>query len=238
MNYKNNICDYDYNSETAMTRDQVRDFDAWAISEMNIPGCVLMENAGLNSAKIILEHYLTDKAATVAIFCGTGNNGGDGYVIARHLCNAGQKVKVAICGEPSRIKGDALLNLNIIKKMNITIETIDPSVSDTHDRAKQFAANSQLIIDALFGTGLTGPMRSGYPAIIRAINEADIPVIAVDIPSGLDCDQGMPTNNDNAVKAETTVTFAAMKKGFLIPTAKKYTGKITVASIGIEPSAR
>ena len=107
-----------------MTRDQVRAFDNWAISEIGIPGIVLMENAGRSCTELILERLDTEKNPTVCIFCGTGNNGGDGYVIARHLINHGINVRVAVTGPADKIKGDAKINLNILKSMHQPVEEL------------------------------------------------------------------------------------------------------------------
>ncbi len=228
----------DTNNSIVMTRQQVRQFDAWAINKMGIPGCMLMENAGRNCAKLILKRLTDVNNANVIIFCGIGNNGGDGYVIARHLVNAQINVKIAICGDISKIKGDARLNLDIIKKMEIPVVVIDPLAEDITMRIADLTTGTHLLIDALFGTGLTGQMRNGYPDIVRSLNGCKKPIVAVDIPSGLDCDLGLPTDSNTAIIADATVTFVAMKKGFTNPATLKYTGDITIASIGIEPSAQ
>jgi NAD(P)H-hydrate epimerase len=212
-----------------MTGSQVRAVDAWAISTMGISGVVLMENAGSRAAEIILQRLRGRAGKRVSIFCGAGNNGGDGYVIARHLYNAGCCVKILICADPAKIKGDALINLRIIEKMQLDIETIDPA-----DPAPvQRACDSDMIVDAIFGTGLAGELRDNYIKLIENINDLDAAVVAVDIPSGLDCDEGKPLGA--AIKAAATVTFVAAKKGFKEESAKDYTGDIYVASIGIEP---
>lgn len=219
-----------------MTRQQVREFDQWAIDQMGIPGCMLMENAGHNCAKLILRLLRGQNNAKVAIFCGIGNNGGDGFVIARHLANNNIDVKIAICGDRSKIKADARLNFDIVEKMHIPVTTIDPNTQDIAQRIDDITAGVQLIVDALFGTGLTGEMRKGYPEIIRSINAAKKQTVAVDIPSGIDCNLGLPTDGHTAITADATVTFVAMKKGFTNPHAAKYTGTVTIASIGINPS--
>lgn len=197
---------------------------------------MLMENAGHNCAKLILRFLKDQSNARVIVFCGLGNNGGDGFVIARHLANNNIDVKIAICGDRSKIKADARLNLDIVDKMKMPITIIDPNTQDIAQRIDDITAGVQLIVDALFGTGLAGAMREGYPEIIRSINAAKKHTVAVDIPSGIDCDRGLPTDGHTAITADATVTFVAMKKGFTNPHAAKYTGTVTVASIGIEPS--
>jgi hydroxyethylthiazole kinase-like uncharacterized protein yjeF len=211
-----------------MTAAQVRAVDGWAISSMSIAGVVLMENAGSRTAEIIIQRLGDADGKRVSIFCGAGNNGGDGYVIARHLHNAGSSVKVLICADRAKITGDALINLQIIEKMELDIESIDPAV----ENAVQSASDSDIIVDAIFGTGLTGQLRGNYIKLIENINGLDVDVVAVDIPSGLDCDEGVPLGA--AINAVATVTFVAVKKGFKNITAKKYTGDIYIASIGIQ----
>ncbi len=214
-----------------MTRDEVRAFDSWAINVLGIPGVVLMENAGKNCADVILERLEDSEAATVLIICGTGNNGGDGYVIARHLLNAGVAVGTIIVGDPDKIKGDAKTNLDILEAMVGEIEAVDPSKAS--ERIAEISEVADMVVDAVFGTGLSGEVRGDYPAVIEAINAAGRPTLAVDIPSGLDCDTGEPLGV--AVQAGCTVTFVAVKKGFTQARSKEYTGEVLVAGIGIEP---
>ena len=214
-----------------MTRDEVRAFDAWAIDTIGIPGVVLMENAGRSCAELI-EDKLKDVAEPkVCIFCGTGNNGGDGYVIARHLINRGIQVTVVICGDRSKIKGDAKINLDILERMGRPVELLNPSGGDIAGEVERLINGAGVIVDSLFGTGLRGRLSDEYRRLIESINACNSPVLAVDIPSGLDCDAGEPLGG--AIRAAWTVTFVAVKKGFLSAIAAQYTGKIFVASIGI-----
>ncbi len=218
-----------------MTNSQVRAFDSWAINELGIAGVVLMENAGRSCAELIREKLSDIAKPKVCIFCGTGNNGGDGYVIARHLLNSGFEVTVVIIGDCEKIKGDALINLKLLERMGQPIEKFDLNISDIACKIKAYAGDAHMLVDALFGTGLRGQLKAEYIELIQCINEQKCPILAVDIPSGLDCDTGMPLGA--AVKAACTVTFVAVKTGFtLANTAIKYTGEIFVASIGIEPS--
>jgi len=214
-----------------MTRDEVRAFDAWAIDTIGIPGVVLMENAGRSCAELI-EDKLKDVAEPkVCIFCGTGNNGGDGYVIARHLINRGIQVTVVICGDRSKIKGDAKINLDILERMGRPVELLNPSGGDIAGEVERLINGAGVIVDSLFGTGLRGRLSDEYRRLIESINACNSPVLAVDIPSGLDCDAGEPLGG--AIRAAWTVTFVAVKKGFLSAIAAQYTGEIFVASIGI-----
>jgi len=220
---------------TLMTKDQVRAVDSWAINTLGIPGVVLMENAGRSCAELIKEKLKGITTPKVCIFCGTGNNGGDGYVIARHLLNNDYKVQVVICGDPRKVKGDAKINLDILEKMGKPIEQLNPKDNDIPTRIKEFTTDTNMIVDGLFGTGLSGPLRDDYIQLIQSINACDCPILAVDIPSGLDCDTGQPLGA--AVKAGCTVTFVAVKKGFICEGARSYTGEIFTASIGIEPDS-
>ena len=220
-----------------MSRDQVRAFDSWAINTLGIPGVVLMENAGRSCAELIKEKLAGASEVKVCIFCGTGNNGGDGYVIARHLLNSGFKITIVICGDRSKIKGDAKINLDILEGLNQPIEQLDLKSDNIAGRIKTYTAGADMLVDALFGTGLKGQLSDVYKELIESINSQDCPILAVDIPSGLDCDTGEPLGT--AIKANYTVTFVAVKKGFIsADKAARYTGGIFVASIGVEPHSQ
>lgn len=214
-----------------MTRDQVRAVDAWAINGLGVPGVVLMENAGRSCAELILEKLNGLAQPKACIFCGTGNNGGDGYVIARHLINSGVAANVVICGDRNKIKGDAKINLDILERMRVSVEDLDPADDGVAERVERLCAGANVIVDGLFGTGLSGQIRDDYRRLIESLNACKCPILAVDIPSGLDCDTGRPLGI--AVKASWTVTFVAVKKGFTNADAAHYTGEIFVASIGV-----
>lgn len=217
-----------------MSRDEVRAVDRWAIEEMGVPGVVLMENAGRSCAELVKERLQEVDRPRVCIFCGTGNNGGDGYVIARHLLNAAFGVTVVVCGKREKIGGDARTNLDILERLGLAIDRLDPGEQDIASRVQALAGRADMIVDALFGTGLQGPLRGDYRVLIEAINALGIPILAVDIPSGLDCDTGRPLGA--AIKAADTVTFVVAKRGFVAwPGVGAYTGQIYVASIGVEP---
>jgi NAD(P)H-hydrate epimerase len=217
-----------------MSKDQVRAFDAWAINELGIPGLVLMENAGRSCAELIAEKLSGIDKPKVCIFCGTGNNNGDGFVIARHLLNRGFTVVVVLCGNLNKVKGDARANLDILEKLGVPVEKLDVDTEpDIAGRAANFAQDADMIVDAIFGTGLAGELRDEYKRLIEGINALACPILSVDIPSGLDCDTGRPFGA--AIRANCTVTFVAVKKGFVLETAQPHTGEIYVASIGVEP---
>ncbi|MFH1616570.1 MAG: NAD(P)H-hydrate epimerase [Planctomycetota bacterium] len=216
-----------------MSRREVRAVDDWAINTLGIPGVILMENAGRSCTDLIVSRLTEIGGVNVCIFCGTGNNGGDGYVIARHLTNRGFHPCVVICGQPGKIKGDAKINLDILKAMGLHIEKLDLNDKDLPAKIKSLSAGHDFIVDSLFGTGLSGLLQKEYITLVESINTLGKPILAVDIPSGLDCDSGLPL--PSAIRAEATVTFVAVKKGFMTDHARQYTGDVYIASIGIEP---
>ncbi len=217
-----------------MTADEVRSVDNWAINTLGIPGVVLMENAGRSCAEFIKNKLSGRSNPKVCIFCGTGNNGGDGFVIGRHLLNSGFKVTVVICGGTNKVGGDAKINLDIIRQMGQSIEQLNLKNTEIEKAVRVFAAGSDMVVDAIFGTGLKGHLKDECKKLIEAINALDLPILAVDIPSGLDCDTGQPQGT--AIRADYTITFVAVKAGFESPTAAQYTGEVHVASIGIKPN--
>lgn len=213
-----------------LTREQVREVDRRAIHELGIPGIVLMENAGRGAAELLLSLGIH---GPVAICCGKGNNGGDGFVIARHLHNAGISPHVFLFARPDELTGDAAINYRIVERLKIPLSVIDrPADIELSKRLKRF----EWIVDALFGTGLTGPVRAPFDQVIRAINECQARVFAVDIPSGLDCDTGEAPGE--AVRAAHTATFVAAKQGYANPQSTKWTGQVHVIGIGVTPGSQ
>jgi len=218
--------------ELVLSRTQVRACDRVAIEDFEINGLVLMENAGSAAARHILSLLDPLPNAGVCVIAGTGNNAGDGFVVARHLTNAGVNIKVLVCGARDRVGGDALSNLRIIEHMGLPITYADQQPPDALAvTIRSHVGPTDLIVDAMLGTGTAGPPREPIRSAIEEINRLTNPVVALDIPSGLDCDTGQPL--EIAVKADHTVTFAAIKKGFHSPAAAAYTGRLTVAGIGI-----
>jgi NAD(P)H-hydrate epimerase len=198
-----------------LTRAQVREIDRRSIEEFHIPGIVLMENAARGAAEVAMKMLGTADTG-VAIVCGSGNNGGDGFAVARHLHNAG--VTVTIIEAAHDLKGDALIMSRIAEAMNI--ERIRRPDHRKYD----------LIVDAIFGTGLTRSPTGELATLIDWINRSMLSILAIDLPSGLDCDTGEPL--DPCVRATQTVTFVAEKVGFANPASRQFTGKVTVADIG------
>ena len=209
----------------SLTRAEVRDVDRRAIEDYGLPGVVLMENAGRNAASVLLSQGIT---GPVVICCGKGNNGGDGFVIARHLDNAGITVKVLLTHDPSLHTDDAAVFLNVIQRARLPLRRIpDSALADWQHELQ----SAEWIVDALLGTGLTGAVREPYLTAINAINSAGKKVFAVDLPSGMDTDTGQPLGT--CVRATRTVTFVARKLGFDHPGAEQWTGPIDVADIGV-----
>jgi NAD(P)H-hydrate epimerase len=210
-----------------LTRAQVRDIDRRAIEAFGVPGVVLMENAGRGAAELLLS---LGARGPVAICCGKGNNGGDGFVIARHLDNREIAVRVLLFARPDQLTGDAAINCRIIEQTGIPLMT-EPDTATLTTTLAQAA----WIVDALFGTGLTGAVRPPLDGVIGAINSSGKPVLAVDIPSGLDCDTGLPLGA--TVRAAHTVTFVAPKIGFAQPAAREWLGQVHVVDIGAPRAA-
>jgi NAD(P)H-hydrate epimerase len=196
-----------------------------------------MENAGRAVAEVVISLLKRKNRARVFVVCGKGNNGGDGYVIARHLLNAGFDVRVVLCGDREKVQGDARVNLDVLERLGHEVEQLEPAGADVASRIRDMAADADMVVDALLGTGLQGRLREPYRSLIDAINAVACPILAVDIPSGLDCDTGEPLGA--AVRAACTVTFVAVKKGFAAsPNASTYVGEIYIASIGVEPAVQ
>ena len=212
----------------SLTRQEVRAVDRAAIDELGIPGLILMENAGRNCAEAIDEFLGDKRGARVAIVAGAGNNGGDGYVIARHLAMRGFGVVTFIICPRQKISGDAEINLRAISALKHDIRF--PEAEQLGDLGRELA-NFDLVIDAIGGTGVQGALRGAALAAVEQINAADKPVAAVDIPTGLDCDTGQV--DGPAIRADLTITFVAAKKGFDLGNARKYTGTVVIADIGV-----
>jgi len=217
--------------EKALTREEMRELDRKAIEEYKIPGIILMENAGRNVAEEVLKMLDDPHQAKVAILCGKGNNGGDGFVVARHLHNHSIHVDVFLIARVSDIlkDGDAGTNLQILLTMKIPVNEIF-DIPGVNSILKELR-NYNILADALFGTGLSGDVREPFKTLIHGVNNLNKPIISVDIPSGLDCNTGKILGA--AIKATKTVTFAIAKKGFFLNDGPSYTGKVIVSDISI-----
>lgn len=207
----------------SLTRAQARQVDRLAVERFAMPSLLLMENAARGVA-VVADAMLAKAAGGdgVLVLCGGGNNGGDGLGAARHLHNRGYRVHIGLLADPAKYGDDALINWNIVRAMRLPAEPFDSSRLATHRAA--------LVIDAIFGTGLDKPPRDPFPAIAQAINDSGDSVLAVDLPSGMECDSG--TIMGAAIRATRTVTFVAPKAGFGEPSSVAFTGDVVVADIG------
>lgn len=207
-------------------RKQARELDLRATEELGIPSIVLMENAGRGAADLLCRLGID---GTVLICCGRGNNGGDGFVLARHLDLRGYPVRVALWADPATLTGDADVNYHILLRSDIPIEIF--LTEDDCERFAEECRSAAWIVDALLGTGSAGKPRPPIDKVIETINASGVPVLALDLPSGLDCDTGHPATP--TIRAQHTCTFVAWKKGFLAPEAKEYLGQVHVVDIGL-----
>lgn len=209
-----------------VSADEMREIDRRAIEEYGIPGIVLMENAGRAAADAIEDMLIQDEIDSVLIIAGKGNNGGDGFVAARHLINRGVDSSVLLIGKVSEVKGDARINLDIALKMGIEVREVTADISIVEDEIR----SAELLVDALFGTGLSKEVGGFYAEVIEAINMSDLPVISLDIPSGLDASTGRVLGL--SVEADTTVTFCLPKIGTILHPGADYVGDLILADIG------
>jgi NAD(P)H-hydrate epimerase len=210
--------------------DQVRSADNYAISELKIPGVILMENAARSIADAVIKKYpYIDSSYKFGIVCGKGNNGGDGFALARHLLILGFRVTVISLGIDAELKGDALANYNITKRF---IEEFDHSSFIYFKNLKdlEILNDCDFIVDALLGTGGKGELKEPYSGIVERLNEKECLKIAVDAPTGLNLDNGY---GSKIFKADLTVTLAALKTGLFYLNGKYNSGKVVKGSIGM-----
>lgn len=211
-----------------VTAKEMRAMDQQAIQKIGMQGLLLMENAGLGVVQVVEEQLRELKGNRVAIYCGKGNNGGDGMVAARHLFNKGIAVQVILIGEKEKVKGDGRINMVILQNMGI-----EPIEVKTRRALEKFK-DADLIVDALLGTGMTGKVTGFVADVIQWINRTTIPVVSVDLPSGLDSDTG--TCQDECIRADQTVTMAELKRGLVLYPGREMAGHISLVDIGIPES--
>jgi NAD(P)H-hydrate epimerase len=222
-----------------LSRRAARDVDRLACDEYHIPSIVLMENAAFHLADIALTMAGASPRPRILIVCGPGNNGGDGFAVARHLHNSGAAVHIVLGAPEAAYAGDAAINLAVGRAMRIPITPSDPGdparAVDLAERAltEPGGGRIDLVIDAILGTGLASEVRPPLAALIQAVNaraKQHTPILAVDIPSGLDADSGEA--RCVAVHATITVTFVGLKQGFTALSAQPYIGDVVIAGIG------
>ena len=209
-----------------VTAGRMKNIDRKAMSEWGIPGIVLMENAGRAVADALEEALEPLDLMKVAVVCGKGNNGGDGFVAARHLLNRGIEVEIMLLGNTADLTGDARTNADILAKPGIPIAELADSAA-----LAERLEHAEVVIDAVFGTGLNTAPRGRYAEAIDAVNESDCFVLAVDVPSGVDADTGDVPGS--AVEADLTVTMGLAKQGLLLHPGRACCGDIEVADVGI-----
>jgi NAD(P)H-hydrate epimerase len=210
-----------------LSREEVRSIDVRAAEEFGLPTLVLMENAGRGAAERLRESLAPGGRVVVA--CGPGNNGGDGGVVARHLEVDDHPVRVVWFAHAAKLASDAAVQHRILATSGLDQQAWEGPVAP--ERLDELFRGADWIVDALLGTGLTRPVEGPLRDVIEAMNRSGKPVLALDLPSGLDADTGRPQGV--AVRATTTVTFVAPKLGFARPGADAYTGRVYVVGIGV-----
>jgi NAD(P)H-hydrate epimerase len=219
--------------KNAITSDQMYRIEEKGHSSLGMRRFLMMENAGHGLADFVTARFRGKlKNKRIVAVCGTGNNGGDGFVASRHLAGLGAHVTIILLGSPSDIKSEeARLNWGIIERMS----SIDVLVGqEVTDELRRLISKSEVILDAIFGTGIRGEIREPYASAIEAINESTRAfVVSVDVPSGFDPNTAKV--HDRCVRADATVTFHRPKVG--LARGRKYTGPVHVEWIGIPPEA-
>ncbi len=207
-----------------VTSAQMQQVDRTTIEEIGVPGVVLMENAGRATAMEI-DKFITSKSKSAFIFTGRGNNGGDGFVVARHLVNWGWNVRLFLFAEIERLTGDARINGDICRNLGFEMELITP------ENLKQIDfSDADVLVDAILGTGIKGAVRGLAAEGIKLMNKSGVPIVAVDVPSGLNTDSGNVVGA--CVRAVMTCTMGLPKIGQLIPAGLNYVGDLRVLEIG------
>lgn len=216
-----------------VTAKEMRELEQLTIDQYGTPGHVLMEQAGAGATDVLLAAFPHVRTAPVLIFAGKGNNGGDGFVIARLLKKQGIACEVVLAAKKEEVTGDALRNLTMfVQQRGRVTEITDATL---YDRVQHKLDSCGLIVDALLGTGLNAPVRGLMADLIAMINASGVPVLAVDIPSGLDADRGVVLGS--AVKAALTTTFGYPKLGLVVAPGLAHVGRLEVVEIGIAPEA-
>lgn len=212
-------------SANGLNRQQLRAIDQCAAVEFGIAPLVLMENAGRGAADWLVARC--DSSARVTVVCGPGNNGGDGGVVARHLDSAGRAVRVAWIATPETMSSDARAQYATLQAARVSQQLVCPASGFDWD---ELFLQTDWIVDALLGTGASRSVEGTMRAAIDAINRSGLPVLSLDIPSGLDADTGQALGT--AVRATATATFVAPKLGFSESSAHEYLGEVVVMRIG------
>ncbi|TWT87399.1 Bifunctional NAD(P)H-hydrate repair enzyme Nnr [Pseudobythopirellula maris] len=218
----------------SLSREAARAFDRHAIDVIGLPGVVLMENAGRGCADVLFQQLSASDARApsvggVTILCGAGNNGGDGFVIARRLRVLGVTCRVLLLASPEKISGDARINFDAWLRLGGEVVDLSAEGAVLEKLAYELQG-AAWIVDAMLGTGAQGEPREPYAAAIRLANAAKAKRMAIDLPSGLDCDTGEPSGE--CFRADVTCTMVAPKLGFENPAAAEFLGEVVAVDIG------
>jgi NAD(P)H-hydrate epimerase len=212
---------------------QMRNIDARATHEFGIPGILLMENAGAAAADAIEREYDDLERMRIAVLCGKGNNGGDGFVVARHLFNRGHEVLVVLLARHQDVEGDAQVNLRILTRIGVEIAVAADAAAWESVRAD--LARCDLAVDAILGTGLRGPVRGFLRQVIVELADLDLEVVSLDIPSGLSADTCQVPGE--AVQADRTLAMGLPKIPHLLPPAELFCGELSILDISLPQAA-
>jgi NAD(P)H-hydrate epimerase len=212
-----------------LNTQQMREADRRTIDDIGIPSVVLMENAGRQAVAAMEAAFEGIAHSRVGVLCGRGNNGGDGFVVARTLVQRGIETIVFLLGSVSEVRGDARINLEILGRLGLTVVEI----ANAQEWELHFTEVSEcdLLVDAMLGTGFNGPIKGLLETVIADVNDLSVPVVAIDLPTGLSADSH--ETDGNAVVAAMTVTLAAPKIPLVLPPADKHAGDLVIADIGI-----
>ena len=212
-----------------VTSEEMRRLDKEATEKFGVPSIILMENAGRAVYEAAGEMLSGAKAKKILCVCGKGNNAGDGFVAARHLINNGFDTEICLLDDPATLKGDAKINYNILHKMKIKFMLLESNRK--LDSFRQSLKKSDLLIDAILGTGISGEVREPFASAINLMNQSKKPILAVDTPSGLDATGGKALGS--CINATKTVTFAFPKTGFIKNDGPEKVGTLVVADISL-----
>ena len=211
------------------TAEVMRKLDQRAISEFGIPGMVLMENAARGIVSTLFRSFPDLPTSRVGILAGRGNNGGDGLAAARYLTNRGIPCRIFLFAAQEEVKGDAGANLEILKRMGVAVQEV--LNLEEWEGQKALVGSADLLLDGIFGTGLKGPVEGFFREIIESVNSLKKPVVAIDLPSGLDADSGQVLGA--CIQARITVTFGLAKRGLLVQPGAQAAGKVVVVDISL-----
>lgn len=210
---------------------QMREADRRTIDELGVPSIDLMENAGQRVVETMTSLFDDLGSWRVAVLCGRGNNGGDGFVAARLLHEKGTAVRVFLLGASTDVRGDARVNLEALRRLGVTVTEVPDTAAWSDGRQAVF--QTDVVVDAVFGTGLSRPLAGMWQAVADDVNATSIPVVSIDLPSGLSADSHVPIGP--AIKAMVTVTLGAPKIPLVLFPAASYAGRLVIGDIGIPP---